>query len=130
MSAKLELSEVELLRPWLSRLLDWGLVKQSGQTQATRYFVEPELLRTLQFPVATTLKRIEPHRLQALVLEDLHRYPESSISEINRRVGEEIQYKQLKRAIDALIETKKVVSIGDKRGRRYSLLEADIGQKG
>lgn len=130
LAMKLELFEVELLRPWLSRLLDWGLVKQSGRTQATRYFVEPELLRTLKFPAATTLKRIEPHRLQALVMEDLQRYPESSISEINRRIGEEIQYKQLKRAIDALVETKKVASTGDKRGRRYSLLEADIGQSG
>ena len=41
------------LRPWLDRLCEWGLVGQSGRTQATRYFVKPELLRTLAFPAVT-----------------------------------------------------------------------------
>ncbi|MEY4910337.1 MAG: hypothetical protein RL260_4055, partial [Pseudomonadota bacterium] len=67
----LELTGADALRPWLARLLDWQLVGQSGRTQATRYFVQPELLRSMAFPAVTTLKRIEDHRLRALVLEDL-----------------------------------------------------------
>ena len=117
----LELPSVEALQPWLKRLLDWKLVQSAGRTQATRYFIDPEVLRNLEFTAATTLKRIEPHRLSALVLEDLSRYPRSSISEINRRIGDEIPYKQLKRALDTLIEAGEVTWEGEKRWRRYAL---------
>ncbi|MSN25486.1 MAG: ATP-dependent DNA helicase [Geobacter sp.] len=119
----LELSSVDALNPWITRLLSWGLVLSSGKTQATRYFVDPNVLRRLEFTTPTSLKRIEPHRLQALVVEDLSRYPRSAGGEINKRIGEEIPYKQVKRAIDALIAAEQVLFEGDKRGRRYWLAE-------
>lgn len=119
----LELASVELLTPWINRLLNWGLVQSTGRTQATRYFVDPDVLRRLEFPASTTLQRIEPHRLQALIVEDLIRYPRSAGGEINRRIGAEIPYKQVKRAIDALIAARQVLFEGDKRGRRYWLVK-------
>ena len=115
----LELPSVEALQPWLKRLLDWQLVQSAGRTQATRYFVDPSLLRSLQFTGETTLKRIEPHRLAALVLEDLQRYPRSAISDIHQRVGGEIHPKQVKRTLEELIERGEVRFEGNKRWRRY-----------
>ena len=119
LAAKLELLSVEELQPWLKRLLDWHLVQSAGRTQATRYFVDPGLLRSLKFSGETTLKRIEPHRLAALVLEDLQRYPESAISDIHRRIGGEIHPKQVKRALEDLIGRDAVRFEGNKRWRRY-----------
>ena len=119
LAAKLELPSVEELQPWLKRLLDWHLVQSAGRTQATRYFVDPGLLRSLKFSGETTLKRIEPHRLAALVLEDLQRYPESAISDIHRRIGGEIHPKQVKRALEDLIGRGAVRFEGNKRWRRY-----------
>ena len=119
LAGTLELPSVEALQPWLKRLLDWQLVQSAGRTQATRYFVAPSLLRNLKFTGETTLKRIEPHRLAALVLEDLQRYPKSAISDIHQRVGGEIHPKQLKRALEELIERGDVRFEGDKRWRRY-----------
>ncbi|MFN7204561.1 MAG: hypothetical protein ACK5U5_02645 [Burkholderiales bacterium] len=101
----LELSSVEALQPWLKRLLGWHLVQSAGRTQATRYFVDPSLLRSLEFTGETTHKRIEPHRLAALVLEDLQRYPQSAISEIHQRIGGEIHPKQVKRALEERLNT-------------------------
>jgi len=95
------------------------LVQSAGRTQATRYFVDPGLLRSLKFSGETTLKRIEPHRLAALVLEDLQRYPESAISDIHRRIGGEIHTKQVKRALEDLIGRGAVRFEGNKRWRRY-----------
>lgn len=115
----LELPSVDALQPWLKRLLDWHLVQSAGRTQATRYFVDPGLLRSLKFTGETTLKRIEPHRLAALVLEDLQRYPQSAISEIHQRIGGEIHPKQVKRALEELIERGSVRFEGDNRWRRY-----------
>ena len=120
LAAKLELPSVEELQPWLKRLLDWHLVQSAGRTQATRYFVDPGLLRSLKFSGETTLKRIEPHRLAALVLEDLQRYPESAISDIHRRIGGEIHPKQVKRALEDLIARGAVRFEGNNRWRRYS----------
>lgn len=119
LASSLELLSVESLQPWLKRLLDWQLVQTAGRTQATRYFVEPGLLRSLKFTGETTLKRIEPHRLAALVLEDLQRYPKSAISDIHRRIGGEIHPKQVKRALEDLIERRAVSFEGNNRWRRY-----------
>lgn len=52
----------------------WDLVQSSGRTQATRSFVNPSLLRNLNFTGGSTLKHIEPHPLLALIVEELSRY--------------------------------------------------------
>jgi len=117
----LELAHADQLRPWLERLCKWELVLQSGRTQATRYFVQPELLRTLAFPAVTTLKRIEDHRLRALVLEDLQRYPGSAIGEINLRIGEEIPRRRLRTMLGNLVEDEAVRAEGKLKGTRYFL---------
>jgi ATP-dependent DNA helicase RecG len=119
LATALELPSAEALQPWLVRLLGWSIVHNAGRTQATRYFVAPELLRGLHFPAGTTLKRIEPHRLAALILEDLRRYPRSSTSEVHQRIGMEIHPKQVKRALDALVTKNEVRFGGDNRWRRY-----------
>ena len=115
----LELSGADALQPWLKRLLAWGLVQHSGRTQATRYFVAPALLRSRGLAPATTLQRIEPHRLAELVLEDLRRYPGSAIGDVHRRVGTEIHRRQIKRTMDAHVEQGRVRHEGENRGRRY-----------
>lgn len=118
----LELSSVDALNPWVNRLLSWGLILSSGKTQATRYFVDPDVLRRLEFTTPTSLKRIEPHRLQALVVEDLHRYPDSSIGEINKRIGDEIAAKQIKKILVALCADGQVTCSGERRWRKYRLI--------
>lgn len=120
LSATLELKTVDALQPWIRRTVDWGLVRSSGRTQATKYYVDPVLLQTLNFSgAATTLKRIEPHRLAALIEEDVRRYPASQISEIHSRIGAEIPRTQIKRSIAELVRAGRLVSEGIKRGTRY-----------
>lgn len=119
--ATLELKVLDAIQPWIKRLVDWGLVKSSGKTQATKYFVDPMLLQTLNFAgAATTLKRIEPHRLAALIEEDVRRYPRSQISDIHARVGLEIPRTQIKRSIAELVRSGRLLSEGIRRGTRYS----------
>ncbi len=117
----LELSDVDTLHSWLGRLSEFGLVQSAGKTKSTRYFVTPALVRDLQLPATTTLQTIEPHRLQALVLEDLRRYPDSAISEIHDRIGAEIGQRRVKRAIDKLVKNGQVTAAGDRRARTYRL---------
>jgi ATP-dependent DNA helicase RecG len=121
----LELDSGEALKPWLGRLPDFGLVRSSGRTQATRYFVEPKLLQGAGLATTTTLKRIEPHRLLALIREDLRLYPEAKIGEIQGRIGPEINRSQLKRALAGLVAGGEVAMVGERSGARYRLKGGD-----
>ena len=116
---------------WLGCLVSTGLVRATGKTSGMRYFVAPDWLRGAQLDRKTTLSRITPHRLHALILEDLARDPDSSSADINRRIGLEISAKTVKRALDGAVGTGEVAYSGDRRWRRYRLTGAGPqGQKG
>ncbi len=121
LSAVLEAEGGDDLSVWFGRLVSAGLVHTTGKTSGMRYFVAPDWLRGAQLDRKTTLTRITPHRLHALILEDLARYPESSSADINRRIGVEISAKTVKRALDHLLGTNEVVYSGERRWRRYRL---------
>jgi len=125
----LELPDAGALRPWLGRLLTLGLIEQSGRTNAVRYLVPPALLREAGLDTLTTLTRVQPHRLRALILEDLERFPDSAKGDILRRVGPEIPDRTFRRALEELVESGKVLATGEKRWRRYRL-GASIGYDG
>ncbi|MFT4102130.1 MAG: ATP-binding protein [Burkholderiaceae bacterium] len=121
LAEKLELADTNALRPWLGRLLDWGLVEQTGRTSATRYHVPPALLREAGLDALTTLTRVQPHRLRALILEDLERFPDSSKADIWRRVGPEIPERTFRRALEDLVTSDRIMASGATRARRFSL---------
>ncbi len=128
LAERLELPSPDALKPWIGRLLEQELVSQSGRTRATRYYVPPELLREAGLDGRTTLKRLEPHRLRALVREDLSRYPDSSRPAIQRRIGPEIGDRSVMRALEALIASGEVTATGERRWRTYRLA-APHGQR-
>lgn len=119
LATALELPEPAALRPWTARLVELGLVGQTGRTRATRYFVDPALVRDAGLEGKTTLKRIEPHRLRALIAEDVGRYPGSAASEIHRRVGREIPERTFRRTLKELVNAGEITARGERRWRRY-----------
>ena len=121
LAAVLELPSVEALQQWIKRLLEWDLIQSAGRTQATRYFVDPGLLRTLNFVGGTTLKRIEPHRLAALIVEDVGRYPGTKMGDIHQRVGLEIPRSRVRRAVEQLVKEERLIQEGVRSGTRYRL---------
>ena len=117
----LGLGETGQLRTWLGSLMERGLVDQTGRTKGTRYFVPPDLLRASGLDQRTTLRRVQPHRLRALILEDLERYPDSSSTEVHERVGPEIPKRTFRRALKELVDGGQVASTGRTRATRYRL---------
>jgi len=118
----LELQTVNAVHTWIGRLPQWNLVEASGRAKTTRYFIAPDMLRRMDFSATTTLRRIEPHRLRALILEDLSRYPRSAIGDIQKRTAPEVSRSRIKRSLDELVEQGTVVFEGEKRWRRYWIL--------
>lgn len=121
LTSLLEVESTDELVPWFGRLLTLDLVQSTGRTQGTRYFVNPCLLRDSGIRLPTTLKRIEPHRLQELVREDLRRYPNSKIGEISSRIGPEVKRSQLKRALAELVRLGVALMEGERNGAHYRL---------
>lgn len=109
------------LRHWIGRLIDLELVHTRGKTKGTEYFINPDYLRRLNFKGKTTLKKIEPHRLQELIYQDLLIYPESPIGLIHLRIGNEIPKRKLKSELDKMVEAKKIIKSGEKRWTSYSI---------
>ncbi len=118
---KLELTRADDLKNWIGRLKDSGVVKTRGRTQAMEYFIEPEVLRTLQFEGETTLKGIEQHRLRELILRDLQIYRQASISQIHNRIGKEIPRRKLRRELAGLAAAGQIVKRGTTRAAVYLL---------
>ena len=99
-----------------------GVVETNdANTRGVEYRVNPQLLRDSDFKGKTTLKRIEPHRLRELILEDLKLYGPTSIKDINVRIGEEISYKSIQRILRTLVESNLVVSESATNNVRYRL---------
>jgi ATP-dependent DNA helicase RecG len=121
LAEELELQDAGALQPWLGRLLMFGLVEQSGPTNATRYFVPPAFLHEAGLDALTTLGGVPPHRLRALILEDLERFPDSSTNDIWRRVGPAILERTFRRALEQLVESGDLVTTGQERWRRDRL---------
>jgi ATP-dependent DNA helicase RecG len=122
LSEKLSVAdEPGVMTSWLGRLVALELVQQTGKTSGTQYFLNPRIIQDLAIRQQTTLKRIEPHRLDALILEDLRLYPASSIKEIQQRIAPELPQGKIKRRIEQLIQQDQVQPLGENRWRRYRL---------
>jgi ATP-dependent DNA helicase RecG len=107
------------LKDWLGRLRELEIIQHKGKKRSTEYFVNPELLKKVNFKGKTDLKRIGKPRLKELILEDLKIYSESSISDIHNRVGPELKRRTVKQAIDEMLKEEKIDTKGAKRWRRY-----------
>ena len=117
----LELPTTDDLKHWIGRLKDWQVVKTRGKTRASEYFIDANVLRTLDFRGETTLKGIERHRLRELILRDLEIHNPSGIGEIHERIGKEIPRRKVRRELKELIRAKAVAARGVRRSMVYLL---------
>ncbi|MDP8034043.1 ATP-binding protein [Pasteurella atlantica] len=122
---KLSIRNDEVLATWLKKLLKNDVVLKKGRTKATEYYINPKLLKELDFKGQTDLKKIENHRLQHLIIEDLMIYQPCSIADINQRIGSEINQKKIKRLLDKMILEGEVIKEGQHRWTKYKLVISD-----
>jgi ATP-dependent DNA helicase RecG len=121
LSKILNINKPNGLHYWISKLVNLDIVQSKGKTKGTMYFINPDFIRTTDYIEQTNLKRIEPHRLKELIFEDLKNYPNSSISDINKRIGVEIKQRTLKAKIDEMVSDNLIQKTGKKRWTTYSI---------
>ncbi len=106
---------------WLGRLTDLNLIITKGKTKGTEYLVNPDFLKKANFRGKTNLKRIETHRLEELIYQDLNIYDDSLIRSIHKRIGEEIPLRKLKFIINKMYAERKLIKTGQNRWTKYAL---------
>lgn len=119
LSKKLSLRNYDSIKYWIGGLLKHDIILTEGRTKATEYYINEDILKQLDFKGKTDLKKIESHRLEQLILEDLKIYQPCSIGDIHQRIGEEINQKKIKRQLDKMIEEGKIEGVGERRWRTY-----------
>jgi ATP-dependent DNA helicase RecG len=120
LTKSLQLTEEDRLRSYVSKLIDKQILITRGIKKGTEYLVNPKLISNSKINVKPTLKVIEPHRLEALIIEDLIRYPKSKSAEVQKRI-EELPIEDIRRKLLAMEKEGKVQSTGVKKSKTYSV---------
>ena len=116
----LQLRQEERTRSWLGQLIEKEIVLAQGATKGMYYALNPALYAAAQLDVRPRLRTLEPHRLRALIVEDVRTYPESASVDIIRRIGPDVTPSVIERTIYYLVKTGELLPLGGRRNRRYS----------
>lgn len=107
------------IKNWVGKLMDYNIVSSKGRTKGTQYFINPRILKDTGYLQRTSLKQIPEHQLEALVITDVERFGNSSISQIHERIGKEIPLRKLRTVLYKMVKENKLLAKGVKRGRTY-----------
>ncbi|MCK9304612.1 MAG: hypothetical protein M0P27_04375, partial [Bacteroidales bacterium] len=116
----LQLSEEDRLRSYTSRLTSQGILTPRGIKKGTEYLINPKVISSSKINIKPSLRMIEPHRLKALIYEDLNMYPGSKSSEIRQRL-EELPIEDIRKTLRKMEKEGIIVGIGIKKMKTYSL---------
>ncbi|MEO6830819.1 MAG: ATP-binding protein [Chitinophagaceae bacterium] len=108
---------------WLGRLLDLRLIIQKGKTKGTEYLVNPEFLKKVNFRGKTNLKRIENHRLEELIYQDVKIYQPTALGDIHQRIGKELPYNKVRKAIYSMVKKDVLIPLGNKPHIKYAIVQ-------
>ena len=117
----LAIKSADLLKPWLGRLEDFGIVETKGRTKGTTYLVNPAVLREHGFKGTTSLKGIQRHRLRELIVSDLQIYGVAKRGEIHDRIGRDVPERHLRSELMDMVADGVLEAIGERGGRHYGL---------
>lgn len=106
---------------WIGKLIDLKLIISTGRTKGTEYLVNPDFLKTANFKGKTNLKRIENHRLEELIFQDVKIYGPTSLGDIRTRIAPELSYDKIRKAIYKMIEKGTIAKIGQGNSTKYVL---------
>lgn len=124
LSKELQLADEERLRSYVSRLTDLNILITRGIKKGTEYLINPKLIASSKINIKPTLKAIEPHRLKALLEEDLKMYPNSKSSNIQKRIAD-LPIEDIRKCLAIMVKNGSVEASGIKKSKVYRLAKKD-----
>ncbi len=120
LSKILQLPDDERLRSYTSTLLEEKIIQNRGTRKATEFLINPAIISGAEINQKPTLKTVEPHVLEALIIEDLRVYPGSKISEIHTRMSE-VMIEDITKTVYRMVEDGRLQAKGGRRNRTYQV---------
>jgi ATP-dependent DNA helicase RecG len=122
LSVALQLNAEDKLKYWLGTLLDKNILISRGAKKGTEYLLNPDLFSHAKLNLTPSLKTIEPHKLRALILEDLKYNGRSSMKAIQQRLSEVLP-QDIQKSVYQLVKDNELVIEGGTKNRTYLLLK-------
>jgi len=120
LTKELQISDESRLRSYVTKLLDKAILITRGVKKGTEYLINPKLITSSKINIKPTLKVIEPHRLKALILEDLKMYPKSKSADIQKRL-EDLPIEEIRKTLRKMEDEGTILSDGVKKSKTYRL---------
>ncbi|MGD9556689.1 MAG: hypothetical protein AB7V25_06700 [Mangrovibacterium sp.] len=117
----LQLTDEDRLRSYTARLVEQGIFITRGAKKANEFLINPKLIANSNANIKTSLKTIEPHRLAALIEEDIRLHPDSLRKEIESRLPD-ADPSDIQKTLYALVKKGMLKYSGGKTYRRYRLM--------
>lgn len=120
LSNKLQLNQEDKLKYWLGSLLDKGIIVSRGIKKGTEYLLNPDIFSQAKLNLTPSLKTIEPHKLKALIIEDLKYNGFSKMAQIQERLSEALP-DDVRKTIYKMVKLGELITKGGKRNRTYGI---------
>jgi len=120
LTKELQITDEDRLRSYTAKLLDKAILISRGVKKGTEYLINPKLITSSKLNIKPTLKTIEPHRLKALIIEDLKMYPKSKSAALQKRL-EDLPIEEIRKALRKMENEGVILSDGVKKSKTYRL---------
>jgi len=108
------------MRSYVDNPVNLGIVITRGIKKGNEFLINPKIIANSKANIKTSLKTIEPHRLRALIEEDLRLHPNSKSSEIQSRLVD-ISIKEIRKYLFLMLKEGVIMSEGMKKAKSYLL---------
>jgi ATP-dependent DNA helicase RecG len=119
LSKLLNQGEEQGLRSWLGNLFDYDLIVKTGEGKGTIYEINPKLSQQTNFKGQINKKKVQDFKLEELIYKDITSFPNSSFSEIHKRIGLEINKNTIRWILKQMVDGNKLEIKGTNKGTRY-----------
>lgn len=108
------------MRAWIGGLTEKSVIISRGVKKGTEYLLNPELLAHAKLGIRASLKTIDPHKLEALIEEDLRYNGVSKMSDIQARF-DGVLVEDIRKAVYKMAAEGRLDKLGADRNRSYML---------
>lgn len=122
LSEKLQLNQEDKLKNWVGSLLEKSIVITRGIKKGTQYLLNPDIFSQAKLDLKPSLKTIEPHKLKALILEDLKYNGFSKMTAIKERL-KEVLPQDIQKMVYKMTNNAELATKGAKRNRTYGIIK-------
>ncbi|MCE1202930.1 MAG: putative DNA binding domain-containing protein [Bacteroidia bacterium] len=119
LSVALQLQAEEKLKYWLGSLVEKNILVTRGIKKGTEYLLNPELFSQAKLNLAPGLKTIEPHKLRALIVEDLKYNGKSTMKAIQQRLSEVLP-QDIQKTVYKMVAEGEIQASGAKKNKVYA----------